>query len=125
MATAKSTEKKTKESTKSAKPKTATKTKSLPIDSLHDALIDRKEITEAMNKIKKTTPSSKKRINITLTENQAELLKILAKGHKTSVGELIGNDLLITYLCYNKEDMTYCAQMTKDSGILEQVIVGN
>ena len=142
MATAKkSTTKKTKDtkpkpkatSTKKKESKISTKShipvdikpvpKGAPANKLTTALQNRDELMEQMAEKKKSAVSEKKRISITLTENQAEAIKILAKAHKCSIGELIGSELLIMYLSNSAEDMKFMALNHHD--LIEQVIVGN
>jgi hypothetical protein len=96
--------------------------KGLPIKKITAALQDREELSKKMAE-KKEVQSGKKRISITLTENQAEALKILAKAHDCSIGDLVGNELLIMYLSNSSEDMKFMALMHHD--LIEQVIVGN
>ncbi len=95
----------------------------VPAKKLTVALQDRVALAEEMSKKKGTKVSEKKRITITLTENQAEALKVLAKAHKCTVGDLVGNDLLIMYLCNSAEDMKFMGLHHHD--LVEQVMIGN
>lgn len=97
--------------------------KGVPAKKLTVALQDRVALAEEMNKKKGTKVAEKKRITITLTENQAEALKVLAKAHKCTIGDLVGNDLLIMYLCNSAEDMKFMGLHHHD--LVEQVIIGN
>lgn len=97
--------------------------KGLPIKKITAALQDREALSKKMAEKKEVVQSGKKRISITLTANQAEALKILAKAHDCSIGDLVGNELLIMYLSNSAEDMKFMALMHHD--LIEQVIVGN
>ena len=80
-------------------------------------------LRDIMQKAQEAGTPAKKRITITLTENQAKALKMLAEGHGCTVGSLIGNEMLVSYLFYNRDDMNYLTG--KDPDLMTQVVVGN
>lgn len=131
MATEKQSTTKKKTSTKgtaTAKKKatTATKTKKgsvAPAAKMTEALQDRVALKNKMEELKSLETVTKKRVSLNLTENQAQVLKILAKAHECSVSDLVGNELLISYLFYNKEDYEYLIKNAPK--VIEQAIIGN